>query len=96
LGFIISDAAEAYYKRRALLRGKAREKRPIMTRHVHPDSVAGLSYATSSVSKAANSLQKDKLHFYTLWALLIRMSMNKEHDVEMPEDVNALFNPPTG
>lgn len=59
--------------------------------HVHPESVLKLSFEEGSVSKAAMAIQEESIHKYALIALHIRLSMLKERDTPLPDNISSLL-----
>lgn len=59
--------------------------------HMHPECLAALSYCNESVQKAATNIQEEKLNFYGLAALLIRLAMHREYEVPLPDGLGPVL-----
>jgi hypothetical protein len=64
-----------------------------MYQHIHPESVAGLSFQSTSVHKSANYMQENSLYFYNLISCIVRTAMYSEKETPLPNDVNIIINP---
>jgi len=66
------------------------QSEPASNANMHSECVAHLSYYPGSVSKAAMLIQEEKLHFYTLMMLPVRLSMYSDWGILPPKDVERL------
>lgn len=59
--------------------------------HIHPESIAGLSYNTGTVRGAAQSIQREKVSNYLTLLLPVCMSMYEEYNTPLPPELANLI-----